>query len=111
MKQLDLFNDTDSNLTIEDDDILHIWYTSRHDDEYPDLICDIYSVDGYGEIGFYVQNGCWDGTLYMYARRIQVHATQKVIKVHKYEIVKSKLKAGQKEKSKIDDFFDDDIPF
>jgi hypothetical protein len=111
--QLDLFNDNDKDLGgVKAGDTLHIWYTNGRELEEPDLYCEVVSVDGYGEVEFWVINGAWDGVLYRSASPIlKIYGTGKVIQVNKYKIIESKAKPKESSSNENDAFWDDDIAF
>lgn len=110
--QLDLFNDTEIGRgNIKPGDGLQIWYTGRHEPDYADLNCTVESVDGYGEIDFYVYNGDWTGTLYTTGTPIiKVHYTGKVFLANRFEIIEKEIKETKVAKSGDIDW-DDDIAF
>jgi hypothetical protein len=110
--QLDLFNDTEIGRgNVKPGDGLKIWYTGKPEPDYADLDCTVESVDGYGEIDFYVHNGAWEGTLYTNGSPIlKVHYTGKVFPVNRFEIIEKEIKETKVAKG--DDMdWDNDIAF
>lgn len=114
--QLDLFNDTEIGRgNVKPGDGILIWYDDRPDPDHADLDCVVNRVDGYGEIGFYVHNGDWEGTLYSAGKPVlKIHHTKKICPVNKFEIIEHEIEeTTDTDVSFTDDFidWDDNIPF